>query len=106
MECGVEIIESVYADVTSSASWSVASRSASLFADVVFTGDTTISFQSVMKRGAVATTDQGQADGSADAASVRESGLSVEAGVTGPVYVESWGSVVVKCLCYLVARLE
>ena len=38
--------------------------------------------------------------------SVRESGLSVEAGVTGPVYVESWVSVVVKCLCCLVARLE
>ena len=38
-------------------------------------------------------------------ASVGESGLSVDAGVTGPVYVESWGSVVVKCLCYLVARL-
>ena len=67
MECAVEIIESLNADVTSSASWSVASRSASLFADVVFTSDTTIYFQSVMKRGAVATTDQGQADGSADA---------------------------------------
>ena len=38
--------------------------------------------------------------------SARESGLSVEAGVTGPVYVESWGSVVVMFLCCLVARLE
>ena len=38
--------------------------------------------------------------------SVRESGLSVEAGVTEPVSVKSWGSVVVTCLCCLVARLE
>ena len=38
--------------------------------------------------------------------SVRESGLSVEAVVTGPVHVESWGSAVVKCLCCLITRLE
>ena len=37
----------------------------------MFPGDMTISIQSVMKRGAVATTNQGQADGSADAPEVR-----------------------------------
>ena len=80
--------------------------------------DTTISIQSVMKRGASCDYKSrasrcvcGCSRGSRSRMSlngqtaVRESGLSVEAGVTGPVYVESWGSVVVKCLCCLVARL-